>query len=72
MATSGMVALAEGRRYLGIELNPKYAARSRQRLARVPEPMFVVGQDDVGGEADEQDAAQMSMFGDEDVAAEGD
>ena len=63
MATSGMVALAEGRRYLGIELNPKYAARSRQRLARVSEPMFVVGRDDVGGEVDEQDAAQMSMFG---------
>ena len=66
MATSGVCALQEGRRYLGIELNPKYAARSRERLANIPEPLFVVGRDDVSGSSDEVAAAQTSMFEDTD------
>jgi hypothetical protein len=31
-ATSGLVALQHGRRYLGIELNPEYVEISRKRL----------------------------------------
>ena len=33
--TTGVVALELGRQYIGIELNPEYAARSRDRLAGV-------------------------------------
>ena len=32
-ATTGLVALTLGRRYIGIELNPEYVAMSRKRLA---------------------------------------
>lgn len=35
MATTGVVALEEGRSFVGIELNPKYHAAARQRLAGV-------------------------------------
>jgi DNA modification methylase len=35
MATTGVVALEEGRSFIGIELNPKYHAMARERLANV-------------------------------------
>lgn len=35
MATTGVVALEEGRSFVGIELNPKYHAAARERLAGV-------------------------------------
>lgn len=35
VATTGVVALEEGRSFVGIELNPKYAAMARERLANV-------------------------------------
>jgi site-specific DNA-methyltransferase (adenine-specific) len=35
-ATTGVAALEEGRRYVGIELSGTYAARSRERLRAVP------------------------------------
>lgn len=35
MATTGVVALEEGRSFVGIELNPKYHATARERLAGV-------------------------------------
>lgn len=35
MATTGVVALEEGRSFVGIELNPKYHAAARERLASV-------------------------------------
>lgn len=38
--TTGLVALENGRQYVGIELNPEYAALTRQRLARVQVDMF--------------------------------
>ena len=38
--TSGLVALENGRRFVGIELNPDYAALTRKRLARVQIDMF--------------------------------
>ena len=38
--TTGLVALENGRQYVGIELNPEYAALTRQRLARVQMDMF--------------------------------
>lgn len=34
-ATTGVVALEEGRNFVGIELNPKYVAMARERLAKV-------------------------------------
>lgn len=37
--TTGVAALEAGRRYLGIELNPQYAAHSRERLAAVQLPL---------------------------------
>lgn len=37
-ATTGVVSLAEGRRYVGIDLNPDYLAISRRRLARPHAP----------------------------------
>jgi len=36
MATVGVVALGYGRRYIGCELNPEYAAMSEKRLRDVP------------------------------------
>lgn len=36
--TTGVAALRRGRHYVGIELNPQYAAASRCRLARCMEP----------------------------------
>ena len=41
MATGGVVAIKEGRRYLGCELNPTYAAKSRERLATTTPCLFV-------------------------------
>lgn len=38
--TTGLVALENGRRYVGIELNSEYAALTRKRLARVQMDMF--------------------------------
>lgn len=38
--TTGLVALENGRNYVGIELNPAYAALTRKRLARVQMDMF--------------------------------
>lgn len=35
VATTGVVALEEGRSFVGIELNPKYHAMARERLANV-------------------------------------
>lgn len=35
--TTGVVALAQGRRYIGIELNPEYLALTEQRLAAAPD-----------------------------------
>jgi DNA modification methylase len=35
--TTGVVSLREGRRYLGIELNPEYAEMARNRIARFRE-----------------------------------
>ena len=41
-ATTGLVALQLGRRYIGIELNPEYVAMSRKRLAPLlAQPDFV-------------------------------
>lgn len=37
--TTGLVALAKGRRYLGIELNPEYAEMSRKRI-KADSPLF--------------------------------
>jgi DNA modification methylase len=36
-ATTGLVALEHGRRYVGIELNPEYVAMSHERLAKFAE-----------------------------------
>ncbi len=41
MATTGVVALEEGRSFVGIELNPTYHATARQRLADVA-PLLAV------------------------------
>lgn len=41
MATTGVVALEEGRSFVGIELNPTYHATARQRLAGVA-PLLAV------------------------------
>jgi site-specific DNA-methyltransferase (adenine-specific) len=39
-ATTGVVCIESGRRFLGIELDPKYAELSRQRLVKVtPSPL---------------------------------
>lgn len=38
--TTGLVALENGRQYVGIELNPEYAALTRKRLARVQVDLF--------------------------------
>lgn len=38
--TTGLVALQNGRRYVGIELNPEYATLTRRRLAKVQLKMF--------------------------------
>lgn len=38
--TTGQVALENGRRYVGIELNPEYAALTRKRLARIQMDLF--------------------------------
>ena len=39
VATTGVVALEEGRSFVGVELNPKYHALGRERLANVA-PLF--------------------------------
>ena len=38
--TTGLVALENGRRYVGIELNPEYAALTRKRLKHISVDMF--------------------------------
>jgi site-specific DNA-methyltransferase (adenine-specific) len=52
-ATTGHAALESGRRYLGIEQNPDYAKRSRQRLAGVVRALADV--DERGWRADERE-----------------
>lgn len=43
-ATVGVAALGNGREFVGIDLNPRYVALSRRRLARVQPPLrFAVG-----------------------------
>jgi DNA modification methylase len=42
--TTGVVALQHGRRFIGIELNPDYAAMARERIAKsMPAPAVVGG-----------------------------
>ena len=38
--TTGMVAVGEGRRFVGLELNPDYACMARRRLANTQAPLF--------------------------------
>ncbi len=38
--TTGMVALAEGRRFVGVELNPEYAELSRRRISAAKLSLF--------------------------------
>ena len=40
LATTGVVALGLGRHYIGVELNPEYAALSEKRLRDVHLPLF--------------------------------
>lgn len=40
--TTGLVALKNGRRYLGIELNPKYVEMAERRLNKYIPPMFLL------------------------------
>jgi DNA modification methylase len=37
--TVGAVALKMQRRFIGVELNPEYAAMARKRMASIPEPL---------------------------------
>lgn len=41
--TVGVVALTHGRRYVGIELNPEYAAMARERITRESRPRLLAG-----------------------------
>lgn len=42
--TTGLAALKHGRRYLGIELNPRYLELSRERLTPIAEqPLLLAG-----------------------------
>jgi DNA modification methylase len=43
--TTGAVALCLGRSYIGIELNPKYIALSKERLAKVNLPLMPEGRE---------------------------
>ena len=38
--TTGIVALKQGRSYVGIELNPEYVEMSRGRIRKAAPPMF--------------------------------
>lgn len=38
--TTGMVAVQEGRRFIGIELNPEYAAMARERVLGAQPALF--------------------------------
>ena len=38
--TTGVVAVGEGRRFVGLELNPDYACMARARLANTQAPLF--------------------------------
>lgn len=50
VATTGLAALAHGRRFVGIEINPRYAAAARRRLLREEERM---------GDLDQEGAAEL-------------
>jgi len=39
--TTGVVALTEGRRFVGIELNPAYAAMAEQRSRSITPSLFL-------------------------------
>jgi len=41
--TTGLVAMEHGRRYLGVELNPRYADLSVERWSRVQRTLFAAG-----------------------------
>lgn len=38
--TTGIVAVREGRRFLGLELNPEYAEMARRRIGKAQPPLF--------------------------------
>lgn len=42
-ATTGVVALKEGRRFIGVELNPAYAEMAEQRSREVTPSLFIAG-----------------------------
>lgn len=41
--TTGIVARKYGRRFIGSELNPEYAAMARRRIGRTPRPLIAAG-----------------------------
>ena len=41
--TTGIVALKEGRRFVGVELNPTYAAMAEERSKSVTPSLFLAG-----------------------------
>lgn len=49
-ATTGVVALGLGRRYVGVELNPEYAASSLERLAEAAKPLAVKAAEEIESE----------------------
>lgn len=65
VATTGVVALEEGRSFIGIELSPKYYALGEERL-RMVSPLLATS-----ASAAIPSAAQPSLFGDDDANAPG-